>query len=55
MKKILFLASLAAVAMTSCTSESNEYVGGNDNTPKEIAFFPVNQKATRADTVAMLM
>ena len=47
MKKILFLASLAAVAMTSCTSESNEYVGGN-NTPKEISFFPVNQKATRA-------
>ena len=46
MKKILFLASLAAVAMTSCTSESNEYVG--DNTPKEIAFFPVNQMATRA-------
>ena len=45
MKKILFLASLAAVAMTSCTSESNEYV--EDNTPKEIAFFPVNQKATR--------
>ena len=48
MKKILFLASLAAVAMTSCTSESNEYVGGNDNTPKEIAFAPINQKATRA-------
>ena len=46
MKKILFLASLAAVAMTSCTSESNEYVG--DNTPKEIAFMPVNQMATRA-------
>ena len=48
MKKILFLASLAAVAMTSCTSESNEYVGGNDNTPKEISLFAVNQKATRA-------
>ena len=47
MKKILFLASLAAVAMTSCTSESNEYVGGN-NTPKEISFMPVAQKATRA-------
>lgn len=47
MKKILFLASLAAVAMTSCTSESNEYVGGNDNTPKEIAFMPLAQKATR--------
>ena len=46
MKKILFLASLAAVAMTSCTSESNEYVGGN--TPKEITFAPVAQKATRA-------
>lgn len=46
MKKILFLASLAAVAMTSCTSESNEYVG--DNTPKEIAFMPLAQKATRA-------
>ena len=49
MKKILFLASLAAVAMTSCTSESNEYVGGNDNTPKEIAFMPLAQKATRAN------
>lgn len=45
MKKVLFLASLAAMAMTSCTSESNEYVG--DNTPKEIAFMPINQKATR--------
>ena len=45
MKKVLFLASLAAIAMTSCTSESNEYVG--DNTPKEIAFRPVAQKATR--------
>lgn len=45
MKKILFLASLAAVAMTSCTSESNEYVG--DNTPKEIAFKPITQPTTR--------
>ena len=48
MKKILFLASLAAVAMTSCTSESNEYVGGNDNTPKEIAFKPMASSMTRA-------
>ena len=47
MKKILFLASLVAVAMTSCTSESNEYVGGNDNTPKEIAFMPLAQPMTR--------
>ena len=46
MKKILFLASLAAVAMTSCTSESNEYV--EDNTPKEIAFKALAQKPTRA-------
>ncbi len=45
MKKILFLASLAAVAMTSCTSESNEYVG--DNTPKEIAFMPLAHVPTR--------
>ena len=48
MKKILFLASLAAVAMTSCTSESNEYVGGNDNTPKEIAFKAIATPPTRA-------
>ena len=47
MKKILFLASLAAVAMTSCTSESNEYVGGNNNTPKEIAFSAFATPATR--------
>ena len=47
MKKILFLASLAAVAMTSCTSESNEYVGGN-NTPKEIAFKAFATPTTRA-------
>lgn len=48
MKKILFLASLAAVAMTSCTSESNEYVGGNDNTPKEIALKAFATPTTRA-------
>lgn len=46
MKKVLFLASLAAIAMTSCTSESNEYVG-NGPEQKEIAFMPVAQKATR--------
>ena len=48
MKKVLFMISAAAVAMTSCTSESNEYVGGNDNTPKEIAFFPLATPTTRA-------
>lgn len=46
MKKVLFLASLAAIAMTSCTSESNEYVG--DNSPKEIAFRPMASSMTRA-------
>lgn len=48
MKKTLFVVAIAAIAMTACTNEKNEYVGGNDNTPKEIAFMPVNQKVTRA-------
>lgn len=47
MKKVLFLASLAAIAMTSCTSESNEYVG-NGPEQKEIAFMPLTQPVTRA-------
>ena len=47
MKKILFLASLAALALTSCTSESNEYAGSKSE-QKEIAFFPVTQPTTRA-------
>lgn len=46
MKKTLFVVAVAAIAMTACTNEKNEYVG--DNTPKEIAFFPVAQPATRA-------
>lgn len=45
MKKVLFMISVAAVAFASCSNESTEYV--EDNTPKEIAFMPVNQKATR--------
>lgn len=48
MKKVLFMISVAAVTLASCSNESTEYVGGNDNTPKEIAFMPVTQKATRA-------
>ncbi len=46
MKKILFLVSVAAVALTGCTSESNEYVG--DNSPKEIAFKAIATPTTRA-------
>ena len=46
MKKVLFMISVAAVALASCSNESTEYVG--DNSPKEIAFMPLAQKATRA-------
>ena len=45
MKKVLFMISVAAFTLMGCTNESKEYV--EDNTPKEIAFMPVTQKATR--------
>lgn len=48
MKKVLFMISAAAVAFASCSNESTEYVGGNDNSPKEIAFKPLNQVQTRS-------
>ena len=49
MKKYLFLASVAALSFTACTNETEEYVGtGSVNQQKEIAFFPLSQKATRA-------
>ena len=48
MKKVLFMISVAAVTLASCSNESTEYVGDSNSSPKEIAFFPVNQKATRA-------
>ena len=48
MKKTLFVMTIAAIAMTSCTSESNEYVGDSNNSPKEIAFKPISQPTTRA-------
>lgn len=48
MKKYLFLASVAALSFTACTNETEEYVGtGSANQAKEIAFFAVNQNATR--------
>ncbi len=48
MKKVLFMISVAAVTLASCSNESTEYVGDSNSSPKEIAFFPVAQKATRA-------
>lgn len=46
MKKVLFMISVAAFTLMGCSNESKEYVG-NDS-PKEIAFMPLAQKATRA-------
>ena len=50
MKKHLFLFAAVAVALASCSSDDtiaeNSSVGNQQQ--KEIAFFPVNQKATRA-------
>ncbi len=46
MKKYLFLVSVAAVALTACTNESEEYVGSNQ--AREISFSPIAQKHTRA-------
>lgn len=49
MKKYLYLIPVAALAMTACTNESDEYVGnGSANQPNEIALFAVNQGTTRA-------
>lgn len=46
MKKYLYLIPVAALAMTACTNESNEYVGSPES--REISFMPVSQMATRA-------
>lgn len=46
MKKYLYLIPVAALAMTACTNESDEYVGSPES--REISFMPVNQNATRA-------
>ena len=50
MKKILFVFTVAAVALTACTNESTEYVGSGPEA-KEIAFSPISQATTR--TAAM--
>ncbi len=46
MKKVLFMISVAAVAFTSCSNESTEYVGEGSQA-KEVAFMPLSQKPTR--------
>lgn len=46
MKKYFFLISVAALAMTACTNESDEYVGSQES--REIAFTPLSQPGTRA-------
>lgn len=46
MKKYFFLISVAALAMTACTNESEEYVGSQES--REIAFTPIAQPTTRA-------
>lgn len=46
MKKYFFLISVAALAMTACTNESDEYVGSQE--AKEIAFTPFTTPQTRA-------
>jgi len=47
MKKLFLLVPVAALVMTACTSESTESVGASQQ-PKEIAFTPLAQPATRA-------
>ncbi len=49
MKKYLFLISVAAVTMTACTSETEEYVGSEQS--REISFSPIAQKPTRAAVI----
>lgn len=46
MKKYLYLIPVAALAMTACTNESDEFVGSQES--REISFMPINQNATRA-------
>ena len=47
MKKNLLLIPVAALAFAACTNEKTEYVGDTPIQPKEIAFSPIAQKATR--------
>ena len=46
MKKFMFLIPVAALAMTACTNETNEFVGSDQ--AREISFAPVAQPNSRA-------
>ncbi len=46
MKKYLYLIPVAALAMTACTNESDEFVGSQES--REISFMPIAQPSTRA-------
>lgn len=48
MKKFFLLVPVAALAMTACTSESNEFVGDKQQAQREIAFSALTQPNTRA-------
>lgn len=48
MKKFFLLVPVAALAMTACTSESNEFVGDSQQQAREIAFSALTQPNTRA-------
>ncbi|MBP5377383.1 MAG: hypothetical protein J6Y41_05415, partial [Bacteroidaceae bacterium] len=45
MKKYLYLIPVAALAMTACTNESDEYVGSQES--REISFTAISQPNTR--------
>ena len=48
MKKYLYLIPVAALAMTACTNESNEFVGSQES--REISVMPFARNSTRALT-----
>lgn len=48
MKKSLFILAAAAVALASCSNDEVVSQNTTENQPKEIAFAPLAQKATRA-------
>ena len=49
MKKYLYLIPVAALAMTACTNESDEFVGSPES--REISFNPLNLPSTRTTIV----
>lgn len=48
MKKLFLLVPVAALALTACTSESNEFVGDKQQQAQQIAFTPLASSLTRS-------